>query len=103
MERGGRGLLGSGARGLDLLHSLWALRHRSARSARLKTGPDRIFFGLFCWARTGLFSYRAWTVRAGPKWAMSGPESPLVPSRLSHEAGGCAQGGRRAPTLVGPS
>ena len=33
----------------------WALGHRSARSARLKTGPDRSFFGLIFAARTEQF------------------------------------------------
>ncbi|XBI76563.1 hypothetical protein VPH35_069782 [Triticum aestivum] len=58
----------------------------SMSTAQEQTGPDRIFFGLFCWAWTGLFSYQAWTVRAGPKWDTSGPQSPLVPSRLTREA-----------------
>uniref|UniRef100_A0A453QWB4 KIB1-4 beta-propeller domain-containing protein n=1 Tax=Aegilops tauschii subsp. strangulata TaxID=200361 RepID=A0A453QWB4_AEGTS len=61
----------------------WALRHWSARSARLKTGPDRIFCGLYIWARNVMFFYRAWTVQSGPERAMSGPQSLLVTSRLT--------------------
>ena len=45
---------------------------RSDRAARLKTGPDRHFFGPNIAARTDQFSYRSWTVRSGPERATSG-------------------------------
>ena len=56
---------------------------RSARSARLKTGPDRHFFGPNLADQTVQFSERARTERAKTERATSGPKSPLGTSTLS--------------------
>ena len=59
------------------------LQLRSARSDRLKTGPDRVNFGLKFSNRTGQFLHRARTDRSGPERATSGPKSPLGTSSPS--------------------
>ena len=46
------------------------------------------------WLRPRLF---------GGTWIYIGGRSTSVEQRGAHEGGGCAQGGRRAPCLVGPS
>ena len=70
--------------------------------------PVSIFLPILEFCRKGISNrvQTEWNLREDLSWTKSNPEDLELKSgtpRGVHEAGGCAQGGRRAPTLVGPS
>ena len=70
--------------------------------------PISVFVPILEFCRKGMRNgvQTEWNLRDDISWTESKPEDLEMKSerqRGGHEAGGRAQGGRRAPTLMGPS